>query len=252
MPYVVGGDPGTSVIRYCIDVPDDLLFRAAFKGALLELAQEYNWEFVSGLSEITAPEATALALSMYLSIAECGGSGDMELIADVVLVSDVSYIEFADIPQDFAALEIHAELQSNGSIAYDGVVMTLNGDTGANYGYGSTRVEHSSATHVQSAARLQTAIIWPRAISTNTAGTLLMSSLKIDMQNYASTERKKLLRIIDAQIEDESQISDYNTLFGLGTWGNQSDGVDTVRLAPQSGTVFKAESRVRLYGLRGA
>lgn len=252
MPYIIGVDPGVSTVRYCVDVPDSFAFRAAFRGALFELTEAYNWEYIDTLSELTPDQYAALAQTMFDGLAPCGGGGgDMELIADVELASDVGYVEFTDIPQTFAGLQMHSELQSNSTDPFDTLVMTLNSDTGANYSQGSSRIQHSSSSHLANAVLNNTYIAWPRLVATTAAGTLVMSSQKIDLPNYATPDRYKIVRITGINLVDDNQTSDYHTLIGMGRWNNSAAGISTIRLSPADGTVFKALSRVRLYGLNG-
>lgn len=253
MPYIVGSDPDTSIIRYCIDVPDDLLFRSAFKGALLELTKEYNWEFADGLSEISALEATLLAFDMYASLNECAGrAGDMELIADVIIGGDVGYVEITNIPQTYAHLRIEAVLQSNGTVVYDGLAMQFNGDTGANYDYGAVRTATASGSRQLGAGRNQSEMLFARMLGTNTGGTLLMGIQSILINNYADSSRHRIARCFGANFEDNSADDDTAVIEAVGKWNNVAEGIDTIKLMPQSGTVFKGGSRLSLYGLNGS
>lgn len=62
MPYVTGEDPGGLVTCQEIHIPDDLYFRAAVKGQLLELTKPEAWE---KLGSATPERYAELAQTMY-------------------------------------------------------------------------------------------------------------------------------------------------------------------------------------------
>jgi microcystin-dependent protein len=66
MPYLTPNSLDSETC-YRIHAPGDLLFRAALRGALLELSREYNWE---AFGEVTVEEAAEAAFLMYESFAE--------------------------------------------------------------------------------------------------------------------------------------------------------------------------------------
>jgi len=251
MPYIIGANPDTSTIRYCVDVPDSFAFRAAFKGAILELAEAYNWEYIDTLSELTAEQYAAFGLTMYESIAPCSGGGDMELIADVEVGGDVGYIEITNIPQSYAHLRVEAVLQSNGTGVYDGLAMQFNGDTGANYDYGSIRTRTASGSRQLDADRDQTQMAFARVLGTNTGGTLLMGMQSILINNYADSSRHRIVRCFAGNFENNSADDDTAVIEAVGKWNNVTEGIDAIKFMPNGGTVIKGSSRLSLYGLNG-
>lgn len=250
VPYLTGNTPGGGDTCHPLFIPDDLFFRAAVRGALYELTDPAIWEQFGTLSP---DDCAALAMEMIdqFNTDVCASGGDMELIVDVAMGSDAGYLEFTSIPQTYAALQIHTELQSNGTVAYDGVVLTFNGDTGANYRQGSTRLTHSNFAHQDNAVRNGTALLLARTISTTAGNVLDYTPLQINIHDYNSTTRRKHLYAIGQGVADDTAAADYVSVIGMGSWKNSSNGISTIRFAPSGGTLLKAGSRVRIYGLKG-
>ena len=61
MPFMTGDDPGATTTCHEINIPDDIYFRMAVRGALLELADARNWE---QLGSATPDEYATLAQTM--------------------------------------------------------------------------------------------------------------------------------------------------------------------------------------------
>lgn len=68
MPWLTGDDPGTSVVCYTLEVPDDPTYIRAVRGAILEMTAAYNWETYG---DLTADEAAELAWGIFDSFEEC-------------------------------------------------------------------------------------------------------------------------------------------------------------------------------------
>lgn len=59
---MTGDDPGTATTCQELHIPDDLYFRAAVRGVLLDLTDAANWQ---QLGDATPEEYAALAQTMF-------------------------------------------------------------------------------------------------------------------------------------------------------------------------------------------
>lgn len=87
MPWLTGNAPSGAAVCRTIFVPDEPTFRAAVRGALLEMTYEYNWEQEG---DLTPAEAAALAFEMLETYEDldCGSGGGSGMVGAIVFVVD--------------------------------------------------------------------------------------------------------------------------------------------------------------------
>lgn len=250
MPWLTGGDPGAATICRPLDIPDDLYFRAAVRGAIFDLTRPENWEQFGALSPA---EAAALAITMYEAFddSQCvaAGGGDMEYIAELSGFA-ASYV-FANLPQDFEQLILHCNLRSDRATSQgDRIGVRLNGDTGFNYLFGQTSINHSTGS-VDGEADISEDFIEFRAGAT-AAGSFLNSHATSVMRlpNYRRANQWKAVTF-DAY-KPGNAASQWNVMLEQGYWNSIVTTVDEIEISPIVGSNFVAPSHVLLYGLRGA
>lgn len=251
MPFLTGDTPGGSSNCYPLFIPDDLYFRLAVRGAIHELTLPENWE---KFGDLTPDEAAQLALTMYNSFVdgECSSGGDMELIASVETGSDVAYIEFTSIPGTYETIILDMLLRTNVASTFDGIVLTFNGDTGNNYDYGGTRLQHSSSGMTASSARLTTGIIMARVAQGGNGLATNLSPSRLEIPAYARSDERRVCHVWGANVSDASAVGSLAQHMSMGLWRNNTVAITTLRLSPNGGTVIKGGSRVYLYGLKGS
>jgi hypothetical protein len=173
-----------------------------------------------------------------------GGGGDLTLIAETVLASDATNIEFSSIPGVHKDLMLLCELRTDRpSVATDEFYIRVGNstiDAGTNY---STRRVYSGSTTdtLTSGATTQ---VEGGVIAAATAATGSFAAVEFKIFSYANTDHHKMF-IGRGVFVDNTII--YDSIFS-GRWENTS-AIDIIRLLPETGTNFVTISRVALYGL---
>lgn len=247
MPYVTGGDPGASVVRHQIDIPDDFLFRAAVRGALYELTNPYNWE-QTPTGDLTPDEAAALALLMMETFVT-GGGGDVEHIETLSGVA-AAYV-FENIPQDYDHLVAIYSLKSDRESEQDNLGVMMNGDTGANYAKGEARLL-SNSTVLASGDSGDNSIVFTWAVGGADNFSNDYATGEILFPGYRTDGPNKSAILQGFNRRGQFSISALANLVQAGYWSGALVDVDELEFFPTIGDEFTGASYIDLYGIRGA
>jgi hypothetical protein len=173
-----------------------------------------------------------------------GGGGDLTLIAETVLASPATNIEFSSITGAHRDLMLLCELRTDrAAVATDEVYIRVGNttiDSGNNY---TTRRRYEGDTGStivgEGVAQVEGGIV-----AAATAATGSFAAVEFKIFGYADTDRHKLFIGRGVFVDDTIQ---YDSIFS-GRWANTS-AIDIIRLIPETGTNFVTGSRIVLYAL---
>ena len=176
-------------------------------------------------------------------------TGSYDALATVIVPSGgVSTITFAGIPTGYKHLQLLTYAQTNRTdydIANWGI--QFNGDSGSNYSRHSTYLFSTlSSDNVTS----QTRIIQAGAGASSSTTSNVFGASVIDIFDYSSVTKNKTIRSLGGA--NSNYTSSY---FGIissasGAWYNASTAINTITCFPIEGTLWNAESRFELYGVK--
>jgi hypothetical protein len=167
-----------------------------------------------------------------------------ESIATQTITSDTGSVTFSSIPSTYKHLQIRIFAQLNrGTYSYDEAFLRFNSDSSTNYAYHVVYGNGSSAAVSASSTR-DNMPLGNGFLGTTTGGTFGINI--VDILDYADTNKYKTVRVLGGEDANGSgQVG-----LGSGLWRSTS-AVSTIYLAPNSSTLFKAGSRLALYGIKG-
>lgn len=175
------------------------------------------------------------------SDAPAGAGGGLESIATITVgAGGASSIEFVDIPQTFAHLQIRMIGRCTSTTASPSVKVQLNGDVDNNYNYhglwgnGSTAISDSTGT--------ANAMYPSRLASSLHAGNVFAAAV-IDFLDYANTSKNTVARGFTGRDDNSSGLIYMNS----SLWMNTS-AVTSIVMTPSQGT-FTQFSTAALYGI---
>jgi hypothetical protein len=189
---------------------------------------------------------TLSALGIF-SAAGAGGLGAYELIQSTILGSNTASVTFSSL-ESYAATYKHLQIRavvrtSRTDSGEDGLLIRLNGNTGANY---ASHQLFGSGTSVTNTNAVSGTFMRGGQVSGNSTGTNVFSASIIDLVDAYAT-KNKTIRTLNG-----------SALITAMRWVRLSSGVfintgslTTVLLYPEVGANFLTGSRFSLYGIRG-
>lgn len=180
-------------------------------------------------------------------LSQGGGSGAadaFELITTTVLGTAAASVTLSSIPATYSALQLRVVGRSANGTQFDELLLRLNADSGANYGYKQIVID--TFTPGQSTATSQTGMrIY--GLPANTANANNFSALKMDIQGYKDTAKKKSIRGFGGAVNFISSWAASGSLFA-GLW-NSTTTVTSLTVSTYSGSNLAVGTRVSLYGV---
>lgn len=250
MPWLTGDEISADRVCRAVSIPAETWMIAAVSGALLDLTRVENWE---QLGDITPAEAAAAFTEMWFDFiaSECAVGGAMELIGHVTNPTSTAYLEIGSIPATYRALKAVVSLRSNTNAGYDAVLMTVNGDNGNNYRYGSRRVQPSAGAVVDSVAVATSAMVLPRLATDSNSETGAYGHAEILFPNYADSSHQKAAIWQGSHIGEPSiTTADVFIHAGVAWWVDTSNPIASIRLTPNNGSNWIEGCHFTLYGLK--
>jgi len=175
-------------------------------------------------------EGVAVSASSYESIATLNGTGASTTIS------------FTSIPSTYSHLQLRILGRSSVASVTQTAVLTVNGDTGANY---ANHVIIGDGSTVQASGGASSSNI-PRIYSVGSNATAdVMSVGIIDIQDYASTSKYKTVRIFTG--DDRNGAG--RTALSSGLWQNTT-AVNRLDITTGGGN-WTTASTFALYGIKG-
>jgi hypothetical protein len=186
------------------------------------------------------------ALGIF-SAAGAGGVGDYELIESTILTGSQASVTFSGLgaySSTYKHLQIRATVRTSRSDSgEDGLLIRLNGNTGANY---ASHQFFGSGTSVTSSNAVSGTFMRGGQINGNTAVANAFSASIIDLTDAYTTKNKTIkTRNGSAVITNARWVR-----LSSGVFIN-TDSLTTVLLYPEIGANFLTGSRFSLYGIRG-
>jgi hypothetical protein len=172
--------------------------------------------------------------------------GDFESIQTVTVGSTpVADVVFSSIPSTYQHLQIRYIARSNpAGNTFGNLWMRTNGDTGSNYTYHLVR---GNGTDAASGGAGSIAQNWAGVISGPNAATSVFAVGVIDILDYASTNKTKVIRSLTGF--ENNTTTCYISLFS-GLWNNTTDAINSLRLFDGSSGNIVQHSHFALYGIR--
>lgn len=187
------------------------------------------------------------------SIAAGGGttviSGAGAVLLDEVELAADGTIQFDSIPTGYADLRIVGRVRTARANLTDDLEITVgNGtpDTGANYRYVNRYNRFGGATTIAQASGASK-IVMPDMMVGNTADAGQHAALLVDLPGYADGAYRQVHAVASQFGASGTTASAREGMVG-GTWLNNTDPINVIVLAGQSGGDLKAGSAARLYG----
>ena len=170
-----------------------------------------------------------------------GGGGGLESIATITVgAGGASSIEFVDIPQTFAHLQVRGIFRADGT-GGPGLSARLNSDTGDNYARHGLSGDGASASAFGVGAD-NFMSVGGMPTTSQTAGKF--SALVLDILDYASTSKKTTVRSLCGQDYDGSG----DIMLRSGLWMSTA-AVSSITFLDTSGRNFVQYSQAALYGI---
>lgn len=184
---------------------------------------------------------------MPLGLLSQGGSAagaGFELISTTVLGSAAASVTLSSIPATYTSLELRIVARSANATQFDELLLRLNADSGANYGY--KQIINDTFTASQSTATSQTGVrIY--GIAANTAVASNFSAMKIGLNGYKDANKKTNIRGFGGAVNFGASWAANSSLFG-GIW-NATTTVTSLTVSTYTGSNLAAGTRVSLYGV---
>jgi hypothetical protein len=168
-----------------------------------------------------------------------------DALATVIVPSGgLSLINFAGIPAGYKHLQIRyiSRITSTGYVTGGSVYMRFNNDTSNNYSFHSLRGNGSSATSVGQTSTGNNVMYVHGNTGSGSSNTLIYGTAIIDILDYASNTKNKVISVIGAEEANGSGIIDLDS----GAWYSTSP-ITSIQLT--NGT-FTPNSHFALYGVK--
>jgi hypothetical protein len=168
-----------------------------------------------------------------------------DALATVIVPSGgLSLISFAGIPSGYKHLQIRyiSRITNTGYVTGGSVYMRFNNDTSNNYSFHSFRGDGSSATVVGQTSTGNNVMYIHGKTGSGSSNTLIYGTAVIDILDYTSNTKNKVIRAIGAEDANGSGMIDLDS----GAWYSTSP-VKSIQLT--NGT-FTPGSHFALYGIK--
>jgi hypothetical protein len=171
----------------------------------------------------------------------------MFAIATVTLTTTSTTVVFDNIPANYTHLQIRGIVRSDRSgNAQDTLRIRYNSDSGTNYASHHLEGNGSIATYDNFS---NTATPWAGIISAATATSGVFGGIVIDILDYASTSKAKVLRSLSGLDNNDTNGRFY---FSSSLWTTSNAAISKIELAPTYGTNFVSNTSFALYGIKAA
>jgi hypothetical protein len=173
-------------------------------------------------------------------------SGNFDSISSYTVTGTDASITFSSIPSTYTHLQVRGIARSNGSLKTGPIFVTVNGDTGTNYGSQGSLINHSGLgliAYYDNAA--------PTYYAQRHTGSLAPSnyfgSTVFNIIDYKNTSKSKIfLGEIGGALAGATADNTTSSSFG-GHWRN-TNAITSITLTPNSGS-WIAGTTFSLYGI---
>jgi hypothetical protein len=169
----------------------------------------------------------------------------MFALATVSLTSTASSIVFDSIPSNYTHLQIRMMARATTASTQDGIKLTFNSDTTANY---SNHDLWGNGSSVGAGALTGGSATYGRTFAitaANTAASIFGVSV-IDILDYSSTSKNKTFRALTGNDQNGSGEIDLSS----GNWRTSASAISTISLAPVNGSTWASGTTAALYGIK--
>lgn len=173
-----------------------------------------------------------------------GGGGAFDLLETTVLGSSASSVTFSSLSSysAYKHLQIRYSARSDRPAGFDSLVVTLNGDTGANYSYHF--LEGNASSVVSGASTGNNFMILGYAGGNNTTANVYGAGT-LDIFDFNNSSKKPTLRSLTGIAASITRIA-----FFSGLRNATAAAVTSINLS-HFGSNFVSGSRFSLYGIKG-
>ena len=170
-------------------------------------------------------------------------------IEDKLLAADAPNIEFVNIPQTFRHLRTISALRSDRAAFGESIFMRMNGDTGPNYW--SLQVRIFNPGILVTSERIADTVLSVLSAVGDTSASGVFRPSDLFISNYTIVGQAKSMFGYSGSMGD-SAAGETQLVIATGTWraGASTPAITSMLFYPGAGgTVWKAGSRITLYGL---
>ena len=167
------------------------------------------------------------------------------LLSSNVLASNTASVTFSSIPNTYTDLLVRFSARSNSAGVYDSVLLTLNSDTGNNYRI-NTMFDYAPNTPNPASQSGPTTYGFANG---NGAAANFYGNSQIHIPNYATTSTRQISW--HSVTENNATDSTFNNNMANGYYTGTT-AISTLKLNPQTGTLFLATSSFYLYGIKSS
>ena len=248
MPYLTGDDTGAVVDCRTLGVPDDLYFRMAVRGALMELARPENWEqFGDQTPEQYAELANKMVLAFFEGQCFLAEGDDMELIAQYPLqTATVSQVSLTGIPDTFDHLLMFIRGRSDFDAVQDGIELSFQFDGLDKFSYAYLLIRPDDINISSDSALNVDNCLLPTFAGEQLPLDLLGYNL-VWIYDYASTVHQKSIVSAGIRYEGGAAIG-FEKSDAYCYWDRPSWKVEEINIVPSVGANF-LQVGVDVYGV---
>ena len=165
------------------------------------------------------------------------------LLSSNVLASNTASVTFSSIPSTYTDLLVRFSSRSDAAYATDSALVLFNNTTGQQ---GRTTRMFDVGGGTSSSESGPTMYL---GLIGNTAAANFYGSSEMYIPNYATTSTRQIF--FHSTSEDNATGARYSSYVGNAYW-TTTTAISTIKLNPQSGTVFLATSSFYLYGIKSS
>jgi hypothetical protein len=172
--------------------------------------------------------------------------GDVVLISDQLISSDVASISFSSIPSTYKHLRLVGSARTSTAIVGEFIRAQFNGDTGNNYDSFYAYIHHSGLLSTgeliaQTSARIATC-------AGNSAASGDVSAFETQFPSYSTATFTKSF-VAPTSLVTARSSGNLNIYYVSGQWRG-TNAISSIVLTAEGGGNFKAGSRISLYGMK--
>lgn len=159
-------------------------------------------------------------------------------------------LTFSSIPSTYRHLQIRMiGREASGGYASAVVYMRFNGSSTSAYTNKSINADGGGSVSGGNAGASNSEITIPRFVQGSAAASGYMGAAIIDIYDYAVTGKNRTIRAFVGNDDNNTVLNNVSVASGL--WNNTS-AITSITLIEQRGLAFSTDTKVALYGIKGA
>ena len=249
-PRLVNLDFDNAAARAALETDAAAPLSSLTRAMLLDLLEVFGdvWRWRTETYTTDDIEAAIdAARAELMATTETGGSGAMELIADIALTEDAGGVEFTDIPATFAHLLLLIEARSDNASISDNALVSFNSDEGSSHYISNlSQIQSNAGTITASYQGSLDLGFLAHILTAENSQSNFFGHFAGYILDYANEARAKQ---VAGWFANRAQSDRYIAGHTETTWTPTGAAIDTIALYPSGGDAFLSGSKFSLYGL---